>query len=86
MAQTKGLIFRQLFEKTSSTYTYLLADEATKQGILIDPVVETAERDAGAHLPTPNPMHTTGAAGIAATGKASHGSGWSSSENCVATH
>ena len=47
MASTKGLIFRQLFEKTSSTYSYLLADEETKEGILIDPVVETAERDAG---------------------------------------
>uniref|UniRef100_A0A6T8PRG9 persulfide dioxygenase n=2 Tax=Hemiselmis andersenii TaxID=464988 RepID=A0A6T8PRG9_HEMAN len=46
MAATKGLIFRQLFEKTSSTYTYLLADEKTREGILIDPVVETAERDA----------------------------------------
>jgi hypothetical protein len=40
-----GLIFRQLFEKESSTYTYLLADEATKEGVLIDPVLETADRD-----------------------------------------
>jgi sulfur dioxygenase len=47
MASTKNLIFRQLFEKTSSTYTYLLADATTKEGILIDPVIETAERDAG---------------------------------------
>jgi sulfur dioxygenase len=35
-----------LFEKESSTYTYLLADNATKEAILIDPVIETAERDA----------------------------------------
>lgn len=41
-----GLLFRQLFEKESSTYTYLLADQASKECILIDPVVETAERDA----------------------------------------
>ncbi len=40
-----GLIFRQLFEKESCTYTYLLADEATKEGVLIDPVLETADRD-----------------------------------------
>jgi len=96
MAGTDGLIFRQLFEKESSTYTYLLADTESKevpiqvllallllvfcvccclavsapvtvpfyvvsparcsspkfahpkiqQALLIDPVVETAERDA----------------------------------------
>jgi len=40
------LVLRQLFEKTSSTYTYLLADNATKECVLIDPVKETAERDA----------------------------------------
>ena len=39
------LIFRQLFEKESSTYTYLLACTETKEAILIDPVIETAERD-----------------------------------------
>eukprot|EP00286_Rhodomonas_abbreviata_P021438 CAMPEP_0181292044 /NCGR_PEP_ID=MMETSP1101-20121128/2293_1 /TAXON_ID=46948 /ORGANISM="Rhodomonas abbreviata, Strain Caron Lab Isolate" /LENGTH=236 /DNA_ID=CAMNT_0023396481 /DNA_START=16 /DNA_END=726 /DNA_ORIENTATION=- len=40
-----GLIFRQLFEKESSTYTYLLADKTTKDAILIDSVIETVERD-----------------------------------------
>jgi sulfur dioxygenase len=40
------MLFRQLFEKESSTYTYLLADTETKEAILIDPVIETAERDA----------------------------------------
>eukprot|EP00287_Rhodomonas_sp_CCMP768_P004850 CAMPEP_0196731306 /NCGR_PEP_ID=MMETSP1091-20130531/11103_1 /TAXON_ID=302021 /ORGANISM="Rhodomonas sp., Strain CCMP768" /LENGTH=233 /DNA_ID=CAMNT_0042074435 /DNA_START=36 /DNA_END=737 /DNA_ORIENTATION=+ len=40
-----SLIFRQLFEKESSTYTYLLADKDSKECVLIDPVVETAERD-----------------------------------------
>lgn len=38
------LIFRQMFEKESSTYTYLLADSITKEAILIDPVLETVDR------------------------------------------
>lgn len=38
-------IFYQLFEKESSTYTYLIADPATKEAALIDPVLETADRD-----------------------------------------
>eukprot|EP00903_Cladosiphon_okamuranus_P015911 g14696.t1 len=41
-----GLIFRQLFEKESSTFTYILADADTKEAIIIDPVDVTAERDA----------------------------------------
>lgn len=45
MALTDGLLFRQLFETQSSTYTYLLADEETKEAILIDPVLETMDRD-----------------------------------------
>jgi len=36
----------QLFEHQSSTYTYLLADLATKEALIIDPVVDTVERDA----------------------------------------
>ncbi len=40
------LIVRQFFEKESSTYTYLLFDSVTKDGVLIDPVLETVERDA----------------------------------------
>lgn len=39
------MIFRQLFDKESSTYTYLLADETTGEAALIDPVVEHLERD-----------------------------------------
>lgn len=35
----------QLFESESSTYTYLLADSETKDAVLIDPVLETIERD-----------------------------------------
>jgi sulfur dioxygenase len=40
------ILFRQMFEPVSSTYTYLLADELTREAVLIDPVVETAARDA----------------------------------------
>ncbi|KAK9814193.1 hypothetical protein WJX72_001995 [[Myrmecia] bisecta] len=40
-----NLTFRQLFEKESSTYTYLLADNITKEAVLIDPVSETVNRD-----------------------------------------
>uniref|UniRef100_A0A3B4UB40 Persulfide dioxygenase ETHE1, mitochondrial n=1 Tax=Seriola dumerili TaxID=41447 RepID=A0A3B4UB40_SERDU len=34
-----------LFESESSTYTYLLADPETKEAVLIDPVLETIDRD-----------------------------------------
>src|SRR5215212_1552280 len=40
------MIFRQLFDQQSSTYTYLLADEASREAVLIDPVFEQARRDA----------------------------------------
>lgn len=40
-----NIIFHQLFEKETSTYTYLIADAQTKEGILIDSVIETVERD-----------------------------------------
>lgn len=39
------MIFRQLFEPVSSTYTYLLGCEQTGQAILIDPVVNAMDRD-----------------------------------------
>ena len=42
-----SLIFRPLFEKESSTYTYLLADSITKEAIIIDAVAETQQRDIG---------------------------------------
>jgi len=38
-------IFRQLFDKETSTYTYLLGDKESKEAILIDPVIEHANRD-----------------------------------------
>jgi len=40
------VIFRQLFDPQSSTYTYLLADPASREALLIDPVFEQARRDA----------------------------------------
>jgi sulfur dioxygenase len=39
------MLFRQLFEPESSTYTYLLADERTRDAVVVDPVRETFERD-----------------------------------------
>lgn len=39
------MIFHQLFEKESSSYTYLLADPLTREAIIIDPVLETVDRD-----------------------------------------
>ncbi|XP_061098211.1 persulfide dioxygenase ETHE1, mitochondrial [Conger conger] len=46
MEPDRELIFRQLFEPTSSTYTYLLGDEETKEAVIIDPVLEMVDRDA----------------------------------------
>lgn len=40
-----NVIFKQLFEPVSSTYTYLLGCEETGQAILIDPVVNAIDRD-----------------------------------------
>ena len=40
------MILRQLFDPQSSTYTYLLADPASREALLIDPVFEQARRDA----------------------------------------
>ena len=34
------MLFRQLFDTESSTYTYLLADPKASEGLLIDPVLE----------------------------------------------
>jgi glyoxylase-like metal-dependent hydrolase (beta-lactamase superfamily II)/rhodanese-related sulfurtransferase len=40
------LIFRQLFDLQSSTYSYLLGDRDSHEAVLIDPVFEQARRDA----------------------------------------
>lgn len=39
------MIFRQLFEPLSSTYTYVLGCEETGQALLVDPVLPAWERD-----------------------------------------
>ncbi|MCO4762010.1 MAG: MBL fold metallo-hydrolase [Myxococcales bacterium] len=39
------MIFRQLFHPDTSTYTYLLGDERTREAVLIDPVRDMIERD-----------------------------------------
>jgi len=39
------MIFKQLFEADSCTYTYLIADPDKGEALLIDPVLETVERD-----------------------------------------
>ena len=38
------MLFRQLFDKTSSTYSYLLASRRGAEALLIDPVFEQTER------------------------------------------
>ena len=40
-----SLLFRQLFDAETGTFTYLLADVASRQGVLIDPVFEQHNRD-----------------------------------------
>ncbi|MBW4618627.1 MAG: MBL fold metallo-hydrolase [Cyanosarcina radialis HA8281-LM2] len=39
------MLFRQLFDPVTSTYTYLVADSQTSEAALIDPVLEQVERD-----------------------------------------
>ena len=39
------MLFRQLFDSESSTYTYLLADLEQQKAILVDPVIEHLQRD-----------------------------------------
>ena len=38
------MIFRQLFDATSSTYTYLLASRKGGEALIIDPVLERVDR------------------------------------------
>ncbi|MGB3614507.1 MAG: MBL fold metallo-hydrolase [Elainellaceae cyanobacterium] len=39
------MLFRQLFDQATWTYTYLVADSSTREAVLIDPVLEQVERD-----------------------------------------
>jgi uncharacterized NAD(P)/FAD-binding protein YdhS/glyoxylase-like metal-dependent hydrolase (beta-lactamase superfamily II) len=38
-------IFRQLFDRESCTYTYLIADARSRRALFVDPVLEQVERD-----------------------------------------
>src|SRR5580698_2481659 len=38
------MIFRQLFDSTSGTYTYLLASRRGGEALIIDPVIEKVDR------------------------------------------
>uniref|UniRef100_A0A8C7EFL5 ETHE1 persulfide dioxygenase n=1 Tax=Nothoprocta perdicaria TaxID=30464 RepID=A0A8C7EFL5_NOTPE len=44
-SRTPGPPVRQLFEGRSCTFTYIVADAATGDAVVIDPVLETAPRD-----------------------------------------
>lgn len=39
------MLFRQLIDRSSCTYTYLIADCKSQEAILVDPVLEQVERD-----------------------------------------
>lgn len=39
------MLFRQLFDQDTWTYTYLIADTQAKEAALVDPVLEQVERD-----------------------------------------
>ena len=45
MIRSCAPLIRQLFDRSSCTYTYLLLDKASKDCVLIDPVFELVERD-----------------------------------------
>jgi glyoxylase-like metal-dependent hydrolase (beta-lactamase superfamily II) len=40
------MLFRQLFDPETSTYSYLIADTNNREAVLVDPVLEQVERDA----------------------------------------
>lgn len=40
-----NIIFRQLFDEKSWTYTYILADSETREALIIDPVRDQIDRD-----------------------------------------
>ena len=37
------MIFKQVFDKESSTYTYLIASAEGREALIIDPVLENVE-------------------------------------------
>ncbi|CAF5185033.1 unnamed protein product, partial [Rotaria magnacalcarata] len=44
-ALSNGSFVRQLFEQTTSTYTYIIADGKSREAFIIDPVITTVARD-----------------------------------------
>lgn len=40
-----NIIFRQLLDYETNTYTYIIADSISKEAVIIDPVFEMADRD-----------------------------------------
>lgn len=44
-ALSNSSFVRQLFEQTTSTYTYIVADRKSKEAVIIDPVITTVARD-----------------------------------------
>ena len=38
------MLFHQLFDKNSSTYTYLIASAKGREALIIDPVLENIEQ------------------------------------------
>jgi glyoxylase-like metal-dependent hydrolase (beta-lactamase superfamily II) len=40
------MIFRQLFDRDTCTYTYLVADQDRREAVLIDPIISQIDRDA----------------------------------------
>lgn len=43
---TPDFFIRQLFDERTWTYTYLLSDLASREAVIIDPVLEKVKRDA----------------------------------------
>ncbi len=41
------MLFRQLFDRETCTYTYVLGCESSREAIIIDPVLEQVDRDCG---------------------------------------
>ena len=39
------MLFRQLFDQDSWTYTYLIADASIGKAVLVDPVIGQVDRD-----------------------------------------
>jgi len=41
-----NILFKQMLDYETNTYTYIIADSNTKEAVIIDPVYEMATRDA----------------------------------------